>query len=135
MPTKSSAFDVNATHSEISARVRQVIGNKRGAIAAAARRYGIPAPTIRQYRTGVSPPSAAFLARMVEVDGVSAKWLITGQGPQQADPEADAAAAAIAAMPPTERDLMLFLVRAAGSQDRSGGTPTGENQQGAYTKQ
>ena len=110
MPPKSSSFDLDAFNRDIAARIREAITGKRGSIAAAARRYGIPATTIRQYYAGINPPSAAFLARMCEVDGVSAKWLITGQGPQKTDQEADAAAAVISAMPPIQRDLMLTII-------------------------
>ncbi len=37
--------------------------------------------TVRRYRTGASPPSAVFVARLCAAFGVSPEWLLMGSGP------------------------------------------------------
>lgn len=80
--------------SHLEDRLRQAMEGKFLKIKDLSEATGIPYPSLREYLAGKKRPGFDALAAIVGATGVSAGWLLTGEGskfdPKQISPEIDA---------------------------------------------
>ncbi len=74
----------------IFARLREVIAATQLDLVSFAEQSGIPYPSLRDYASGRRKPGLAATVAMLRFTGVSADWLLLGQGERGQRPEAQA---------------------------------------------
>ncbi len=99
-----------AFHAELLIRMREIIPDRWGAYADAARRFGVAQSTVRQYMTGAHAPPAWFLAHVAVVAGVSLEWLLLGVGPKYRHQSAEGLAREILLLPPPAQAAIAAAV-------------------------